>query len=106
MKILRELLEFEWNKGNIEKNLKKHNVTNKEAEEVFKSEETFIFKDESHSQKEDRYGIFGKTANGRLLSVVFTLRKDKVRIITVRDMSRKERKAHEKIKKTKTDTKI
>ena len=100
MKILQKALEFEWDKGNREKNLKKHNVTNKEAEEVFKSEKIIIFKDESHSQKEERYGIFGKSANNRLLSVIFTLRKDKVRIITVRNMSRKERKAYEKIKKT------
>jgi len=106
MKILPEPVEFEWNKGNVEKNLIKHRVTNKETEEIFKNKDIFIFKDEKHSQKEERYGLFGKIDSGRLLSVVFTLRNNKVRIITVRDMSRKERKAYEKIKRAETNSKV
>lgn len=58
----------------------------------------FMFEDEKHSLIEKRYGILGKTDNGKLLSIVFTLRKDKIRIITARPMSKKERRSYEKIK--------
>ena len=96
MKIIPEPLEFEWDKGNTDKNLKEHGVSDKEAEEVFDSLKKFIFKDEKHSLDEERYMIWGQANKGRKLSVFFTLRKNKVRIISARDMSRKERSAHEK----------
>lgn len=98
MKILPEPLAFEWDKGNVDKNLRKHKVTSQEAEEVFEDKELFIFEDQTHSQTEDRYGVFGRTRKGRLLSIVFTIRKKKVRAITIRDMSKKERRSYEKIK--------
>ncbi len=94
MRILPELLSFEWNKGNVGKNLK-HEVSDKEAEETFINGQLFVFKDERHSQIESRYGLFGRTSEGRLLSVVFTIRRDKIRIITARDTSKKERKSYE-----------
>ena len=86
---------FDWDKGNIDKNFVKHNVTNREAEEVFEDSPKFIFKDEKHSQVEERYGLYGGTKAGRLLFVVFTIKKEKVRIISVRDMSQKERRVYE-----------
>lgn len=98
MKILPDSLTFKWDKGNFDKNLVKHGVTNREAEEVFENEPKFIFEDEKHSAIEKRYGLFGKTNKGKLLSIVFTLRDDKVRIITARNTSRRERKSYEKIK--------
>lgn len=49
MKILPKPLKFEWDKGNIDKNLVKHNVTDREAEEIFDNEPKFIFEDERHS---------------------------------------------------------
>lgn len=95
MRILPEPVSFEWDKGNIDKNLKKHGVTFKEAEEVFKDELKFIFEDEKHStDREKRYGLFGRTNKSKLLSIVFTIRKDKVRIITARNISKKERRAY------------
>lgn len=104
MKILPEPITFEWDKGNIDKNLVKHTVANREAEEVFENNLKFIFRDEKHSQREERYGLLGATDTGRKLSVVFTIKKDKVRIITARDMSKKERSAYEE--KIKTYTKV
>lgn len=84
---------FDWDKGNIDKNLKKHAVTNEEGEEVF-SNEPFISKDIKHSQKEQRLEALGKTNQGRLLFVSFTVRnvdqKLKIRIISCRDMNKKE----------------
>ena len=97
MKILPEPLCFEWDEGNKEKSKLKHKVTIKEAEEVFINEPRFLFEDKKHSGKEIRYGMFGATNLGRKLAVVFTVRAEKVRIITARDMSKKERKAYEKI---------
>ncbi|OGK12679.1 hypothetical protein A3C98_05285 [Candidatus Roizmanbacteria bacterium RIFCSPHIGHO2_02_FULL_37_15] len=104
MKILQEPLEFEWDKGNIEKNLKEHGVSDKEAEEAFESPKKYIFKDEKHSLLEDRYMVWGVTKRNRKLAVFFTLRAEKVRIISVRDMSRKERRAYEK--KIQSNTKV
>ena len=98
MKILPQPVVFEWDKGNINKNIIKHKVTIKETEEAFVDETTIIFEDEKHSQVEIRYALFGVTEQGRKLSIIFTLRKDKIRVVTVRDMSKSERRSYEKIK--------
>lgn len=98
MTILPDPIAFEWDRGNAQKNERKHKVTIKEAEETFENSSRFLFVDERHSGRETRYGMYGRTNSGRLLSLVFTIREDFVRIITVRPMSRKERKAYEKIK--------
>ena len=95
MKILDKYIEFEWNKGNIDKN-KKHQVEDKESEEIFGNRKKIIMKDEKHSLREERYMIWGKTNKGRKLTVFFTLRNNKVRIISARDMNRKERNTYEK----------
>lgn len=103
MKVLPDLFDFEWDQGNREKNFDKHGVTNKEAEEATINKPPIFFPDEHHSGIEKRYGVYGKTDQGRLLSIVLTIRKGKIRVITARDMSKKERRAYEKIK---TDTGI
>lgn len=87
--------EFVWDSGNDTKSWKKHGVTAKESEEVFANIPRYVFPDRQHSQKEDRYALYGKTDAGRLLTVIFTLRKNSVRIISARDQSRKERKDYE-----------
>lgn len=104
MKILPKPIAFDWDKGNIDKNLIKHNVTNKEAEEVFDKEPKFIFEDERHSLFEKRYMVWGVTSRARRLSVFFTIRRDKIRIISARDMHKKERRKYEE--KIKADSKI
>jgi len=96
VKILPEPILFEWDSGNIGKNFKKHNVSDKEWEEIFDSEQKLMFEDEKHSSAEKRYMIWGATKNGRRLSVFFTIRSDKVRIICARDMHKKERREYEK----------
>lgn len=88
--------EFLWDKGNIDKNWIKHRVSNKESEEVFFDEEKVIYKDVFHSQKEKRFIILGKTQRQRLLYAVFSERNGKIRIISVRDINRKERSIYEK----------
>ncbi|SRR6266568_5184504 len=82
-------LEFEWDNGNSGKN-KKHMVDDKEAEEVFFDEKRFIFKDKLHSGNEERIRIIGKTKAKRLLFIVFTRRNKKIRIISARNINKKE----------------
>ena len=86
---------FDWDKGNQTKNLK-HNVLNKEAEEVFFNKPLKIFADFKHSQQERRFLALGKTNVGRKLTVVFTLRGSLIRVISARDQSKKERRVYEK----------
>lgn len=95
MKVVKDVLEFDWDEGNTGKNLK-HNVADKESEEVFFDERRFIFKDYVHSKGEERFRILGKTKKGRLLFVAFTIRRTKVRIISARDINKKEVYLYEK----------
>jgi len=89
-------ISFEWDKGNSNKNFKKHNVTNQEAEVCFSNKPFIISEDIKHSRKEKRFQALGKTNRGRLLFLSFTIRKDKIRIISARDMSKKEEVTYEK----------
>lgn len=98
MKTLPDPLTFEWDQGNKEKNFIKHGVTKEETEEAIIDKKSFLFPDERHSGTETRYGLYGQSNEGRRLSIVFTVRKRKVRVIMARDMSKKERRSYEKIK--------
>ena len=86
---------FEWDKGNAQKNWQRHRVVFTECEEIF-LHGPIILPNPEHSVSEPRYCAFGRTAQGRLLTVVFTMRKNRVRVISARDMSRKERRFYAK----------
>lgn len=88
-------LLFDWDKGNFDKNWLKHKVSFKEAEEIFFNEKLAIFFDTDHSQKENRFMALGMTNQKRKLIISFTIRSNKIRIISARDQSRKERKLYE-----------
>jgi uncharacterized DUF497 family protein len=95
---------FEWDNGNLEKNWHRHSILNTEAEQVFFNE-PIIIEDERHSTTtEKRYHALGRTDNGKYLLVVFTMRKQLLRIISARTMSHKERKIYDE--KIKTDSEI
>jgi len=96
MTVLPDPLSFEWDKGNSDKNLKKHNVTNQEAEEVFSNEPLIVLEDARHSKQETRFQALGVTSKRRKLFLSLTIRKNKVRIISVRDMNKKEEMLYEK----------
>jgi len=100
VKIDKNLKRFTWDKGNIDKNWLKHKVKNSECEEVFFDENKIILKDVFHSEKEGRFIILGKTKKNRLLFVVFTKRSNKIRIISARDVNKKERRLYENEKAT------
>lgn len=86
---------FGWDKGNTDKNWKKHKVHFKEAEEIFFNKPLKIFKDVKHSQKENRFVGLGVTNKKRKLYIVFTVRGKKIRIISARNQSKKERRLYE-----------
>lgn len=96
MRELPEPIQFEWDEGNKNKNFIKHSVTIREAEEIFINRPLYVSHDKYHSKIEERYQALGKTTNGRLLFAAFTIRYDKVRIISVRDMSKREERVYEK----------
>lgn len=93
---------FDWDKGNRNKNIKKHKVTNEESEQIFFNEPLVIFEDTRHSQKEKRLVAYGITDEKRALTIVFTIRKDKIRMISARSQNKKERRLYEKNKKNST----
>jgi uncharacterized DUF497 family protein len=94
---------FEWDEGNVKKNWEKHQVSHIECEEIFFNPPIIVRKDDPHSTKEDRYFVLGKTDTDRLLFVVLTMRSNKIRIISARDMNRKERRIYEQ---TQEDTQV
>ncbi len=95
MQVDKTVIEFEWDKGNIGKNLK-HNVEDNETEEVFLDEDKVVYKDKLHSLTEERFIVLGKTKKDRLLYIAFTKRKNKVRVISARDINKKEVELYEK----------
>lgn len=94
---IKEPVEFIWDKGNKDKNWLKHRVANRECEEAFFDRDKKFYKDKLHSIiKEDRLILLGKTKKGRFLYMVFTLRNKKIRVISARDINRKEVRLYEK----------
>jgi uncharacterized DUF497 family protein len=89
------VIEFEWDQWNVQKNETKHGVSTREAESAFHDPDYRLFADETHSSPgEARYILYGRGSEGRVLMVGFTLRGHRVRIITARPASRKERTIH------------
>ena len=82
---------FQWDEGNAPKVEARHGVTPGECEQVFFHEPLLIASDPRHSKVEERWAAWGRTAEGRTLAVVFTLRGDRIRPLSARDMNRKER---------------
>ena len=92
----RQFAGFQWDEGNIDKNLRKHQVHNWECEQIFFNEPLIILDDPKHSLLEKRWAAFGQTDAGRLLTIIFTKREKLLRVISARDMNRKEKKFYEK----------
>ncbi len=85
-------IEFEWDDWNRSKNEQKHSVTVIECEQVFADQFKRIFLDHKHSSKnEKRFILIGGTESGRVLYIAFTIRSKRIRVISARDLNRKER---------------
>jgi uncharacterized DUF497 family protein len=87
---LEHCVGFDWDEANSYRNYTKHNVTSEEAEAVFFNEPLVVRGDLRHSKNEKRYFALGQTDNGRRLFVSFTIRGHLIRVISARDMNRKE----------------
>ncbi|MCL5666425.1 MAG: BrnT family toxin [Patescibacteria group bacterium] len=87
---LPEPLQFEWDEHNSNKVRLRHNIMPVEAEQPFLSDYAVLF-DDRHSIGEKRYQLVGPNNKGQILFIVFTIRNNKVRIISARSANRKER---------------
>lgn len=87
---------FDWDDGNIQKNKLKHGLDFWLIEEIFFNEPLLIYEDNAHSEQECRCYALGKTDDGQLLFVAFTVRGQNIRVISARAMSKKERNYYEK----------
>lgn len=96
MIMLPDFVGFDWDSGNIDKNLTKHGVTSQEAEEMFVNKPFVLRRDAKHSTNEERFQALGKTKDGRRLFIAFTVRSKKIRAISVRNMTLNEEQAYEK----------
>jgi uncharacterized protein len=94
---LDQIIGFDWDDGNNRKSADKHDVSQAEAESVFFNDPLIVVEDSRHSEREQRFNALGRTAQNRLLHITFTLRQNGtiVRVISARDMHRKERKIYE-----------
>jgi uncharacterized DUF497 family protein len=81
---------FEWDEANQQKNWDRHRVSPEEAEDVFFHEPLVVRSDLRDSRHEKRYYALGQTSAGRRLFVAFAIRGSRVRVISVRDVNRKE----------------
>jgi uncharacterized DUF497 family protein len=88
-------LTFEWDPAKAANNLKKHRVSFAEASTVFEDDFSITVADLDHSPDEERYLIIGTSSRGKLLIVSFAERSDRLRIISARTMTGKERRQYE-----------
>ncbi len=94
--ILTECIGFDWDTGNQDKNSEKHSVTKWECEQVFFNKPLLLSEDKKHSYNEKRMFVLGKTDKSRKLFIAFTIRNQLIRVISARDMSKKEKNVYEK----------
>jgi uncharacterized protein len=90
---------FDWDEWNTEKNWSRHRVTPEEAEDIFFHEPMLLRSDSGHSAAERRYQAMGETREGRRLLVAFTIRKNLIRVISARDVNRREGEVYRRYEK-------
>ncbi|MEX0914703.1 MAG: BrnT family toxin [Wenzhouxiangellaceae bacterium] len=97
----RKVVGFDWDAGNVRKSADKHGVSQSEAEQIFFNQPLLVLADHRHSQTENRFHALGRTDDDRLLHLTFTLRAENtlIRVISARDMHRKERTYYEQSQK-------
>ncbi len=96
---LAQFTGFEWDKGNQGKSWVRHRVSDEECEEVFFNLPVVVAPDAAHSERESRHYLLGRTNKGRPLFIVFTPRGEKIRVISARAMTRRERRAYHEAEK-------
>jgi uncharacterized DUF497 family protein len=96
--LLDSCVGFDWDDGNIEKNWLRHRVAFWEAEEIFFNRPLIVRTDRQHSTTEPRHLALGVTDAGRHLFISFTVRRSLLRVVSARDMTRRELHAYGKVK--------
>lgn len=97
-------LEFDWDLGNITKNKEKHGINPSESEEVFFNKPLIVAYDVKHSNEELRYAALGNTNANKKLFIAFTIRANKLRIISARKMNRNEKSVYYEREKNQENT--
>jgi hypothetical protein len=97
--LLESCIGFDWDEWNTSKNWSKHRVSPDEAESIFFHDPLLLRSDARHSTREERFLAMGETPAGRGLLVVFTIRGKLVRVISARDMNRREAEAYTRYEK-------
>jgi uncharacterized protein len=95
-----EVFDFEWDYGNSTKSLQKHNISSESAEQVFLNKDMLVPLgiQVAPTTNEPRFGALGTDFSGKKLSLSFTIREGRIRIISVRSMSKSERKNYEQVR--------
>lgn len=93
-RLVEECEGFQWDAGNAGKILERHRVAPTECEELFFNRPLIVAQDEGHSAAKERIYGLGQSDAGRLLFVAFTIRGRLIRVVSARDMSRKERRIY------------
>ena len=88
-------MKFEWNNNNATENLKKHGVSFNEVSTMFSDPLAITYADPEHSIEEYCYLTFGHSAMNQLIVVAHADRDDKIRLISAREMTQRERKDYE-----------
>ena len=88
-------LTFEWDEVKAKANFEKHKVDFEEGKTIFNDPFLFTFPDDVHSSTEARFISIGLSASGLILVLTHTERQDKIRIISCRKATARERKFYE-----------
>ena len=91
-------MEFDWDDDKAEINIVRHGISFLEAASVFDDDLSITFLDPDHSIDEERLIIIGHSNRGRLLFVSHTDRNRRPRIISAREVTRRERKGYEDVR--------
>lgn len=92
--LLTQCSGFDWDEGNSRKNWINHQVTPSECEQLYFNQPLIVKNDIKHSEHETRSFALGQTDANRKLFIAFTIRKDKIGVISARDMSKKEKEIY------------
>jgi len=95
---------FDWDDGNSEKNWHRHGITDLESEEIFFNQPLIVAPDRTQLSNEIRHRALGRTDSDRRLFVAFTIRENRIRVISARDMNKSEERIY--AEKTKRDSGI